>query len=172
MEQPLISISIITYNRDRYLRQMLQSLAGQCRRAAGRVEIIVNDNHSTDQTADVVRSMTEEIGSIRYYQNERNFGVVANYGLALKRSRGAFVCIPGDDDLYEDFFVELARAFARGGIPAARGRRQDAARRVRLDRARSRSHGEPHHGTALIEAGATRLSIENLGWQGAGRYPR
>lgn len=110
MDQPLISIAIPTFDRDRYLEEMLRSLAPQMRRHPGRVEVVISDNASTDRTEAVVRSLSPELGGIRYRRNERNLGVVANYWLAFRLARGKFVCVAGDDDIYEDYFLDLAIA--------------------------------------------------------------
>jgi hypothetical protein len=117
MDRPLISISILTFNRDAYLKGMLGSLASQARRHAGRVEVIVNDNASTDRTTAVAREMSEALGGIAYHRNDRNLGVIANYYLSFRRARGTFVCLAGDDDIYEDSFLDLAVAAIDGADP-------------------------------------------------------
>lgn len=117
MDQPLLSISILTFNRAQYLAEMLRSLVPQVRRHGGLVEVLVNDNASTDDTAEVVRAYSEEMGGIRYHRNEQNLGVISNYELSLRRSRGTFACLPGDDDIYDDNFLDTAIATIRAIDP-------------------------------------------------------
>ena len=96
---------------------MLRSLVPQAKRHGNAVEIVVNDNSSTDDTSEVVHSFSREIEGLRYHRNDRNLGVIANYYLSLQRSRGAFVCLPGDDDIYEHSFLDVALATIQGIDP-------------------------------------------------------
>ena len=54
--EPLISIIIPTYNHSRYLGRALQSIYDQ---TYGNWEAIIIDNHSTDDTCDVVKKFDD-----------------------------------------------------------------------------------------------------------------
>ena len=68
-----ISVVIPTFNRSALLRQALESLLGQDT-AGGRVEIIVVDNNSTDDTRDVVASLAGSDGTRIVYLKEDRQG--------------------------------------------------------------------------------------------------
>jgi hypothetical protein len=99
MPGPLLSVGIPTYNRARLLESALRSLVSQVREAGEKVELIVSDNCSTDDTADVVRK-ARELVPIRYRRNDRNLGLARNVlGIANELATGEFVWMIGDDEL-------------------------------------------------------------------------
>ncbi len=52
-EAPLLTIAIPTYNRSRYLREFLEALLPQIE-SAGDVELLISDNASPDDTAQML----------------------------------------------------------------------------------------------------------------------
>jgi glycosyltransferase involved in cell wall biosynthesis len=95
--RPLLTISIPTYNRACYLRELLSSLLGQLT-AESRVELVVSDNASPDETAEVVREFIERGLQIRYIRNATNVGPDANFFQCFEQAHGNYVWIIGDDD--------------------------------------------------------------------------
>jgi len=57
MEQPLVSVSIITYNHKRFIQTALDSVLAQ--KADFKYEIIVGDDISKDGTQDILREYQE-----------------------------------------------------------------------------------------------------------------
>lgn len=74
----LLSIIICTYNRSRLVKKCLDSLLPQM---CEEIEIIVIDNNSTDETADVTKEYSSNYQDIRYVFEE-------NIGLSHARNRG------------------------------------------------------------------------------------
>lgn len=72
---PLISIVITSYNRAQWIGQAIQSALDQ---DYPNFEIIISDNNSTDNTDDVIRTFCSD-PRIKYYKNETNIGMVANF---------------------------------------------------------------------------------------------
>lgn len=103
MQRPLLTIAIPTWNRCGYLEQTLAQLQREAATIdASRLEILVSDNASEDDTALVVRS-AENIGlSIRSVRNPANIGSDANIAQCFDMARGEYVLILGDDDLLVD----------------------------------------------------------------------
>jgi glycosyltransferase involved in cell wall biosynthesis len=63
------------------------------------VELIISDNHSPDETPDVVAEAMEKY-PIRYHRNEENVGAIRNVlVLANELAKGEYCWILGDDDL-------------------------------------------------------------------------
>src|SRR5262249_47587269 len=80
-----------THNRPDLLPRAVQSAWG-----AGRnVEVIVVDDASKDETAEVCRS----IDGIKYVRIERNQGVAGARNVGIMHSEGEFVTFLDDDDL-------------------------------------------------------------------------
>ena len=88
---PKISIIITTHNRPHLLPRAVES----ARRSAADPEIIIVDDASTDETAEVCR----ELGGTRYLRTDRNQGVAGARNLGLLASTGEFVSFLDDDDV-------------------------------------------------------------------------
>jgi glycosyltransferase involved in cell wall biosynthesis len=97
-ERPLLSFAIPTYNRAKYLDQLLGVLLKQLQ-GESRVEVIVSDNASTDNTLAVVEDYRQRGLDIRYLRNESNCGSDLNFIQCFEQSRGKYVWICGDDDI-------------------------------------------------------------------------
>lgn len=100
--QPLISVALMTYNQERYVKEALQSVLNQ---TYANIEIIVSDDCSQDGTWDVVE---EEVNAYRanggvhdlivLNRNASNMGVARHFELILSKCHGEFVvCQAGDD---------------------------------------------------------------------------
>ena len=87
----LVSVIIPAYNAGPYLREALESVFAQDWHA---FEVIVVDDGSEDDTADVARSFAE----VRYIHQE-NAGASAARNTALAAARGAFVANFDADDV-------------------------------------------------------------------------
>ncbi len=96
--RPLLSCAITTYNRARWLKHSLPRLLEATRPWRDTVEVVVCDNASSDDTADVVASFRGEPG-FAAHRNPVNVGMLGNLGVTARHSRGAFVWLLGDDDL-------------------------------------------------------------------------
>lgn len=74
---PLLSICISTYNAADLLRVTLGAVLPQALAAAGRVEVLVIDDGSQDETAAVIEEARRH-GPVRHIRNEQNIGPSAN----------------------------------------------------------------------------------------------
>lgn len=97
-ERPLLSLAIPTYNRAKYLDQLLGVLLQQLD-GERRVEVIVSDNASTDNTPAVVEMYRQQGLPIRYLHNETNRGPDFNILQCYEQAVGKYVWIFSDDDL-------------------------------------------------------------------------
>ena len=95
---PLLTIAVPTYNRAMYLKEFLSSIFDQLV-AEPRVELIISDNASTDQTSEIVEDYSGRGLQIRYLRNESNTGMDANILQCFQQARGTYVWVFGDDDL-------------------------------------------------------------------------
>jgi glycosyltransferase involved in cell wall biosynthesis len=93
MNSPFFSIVIPTYNRADFISATLQSVLKQ---EFEEFEVLVVDDGSKDNTAEVVRKFTDQ--RIHYLPKENaERGVARNYGLA--RAKGEYVLFLDSDDL-------------------------------------------------------------------------
>jgi len=104
----LFSVVIPTYNRAPLIERTLQSIFSQTFR---NFEVIVVDDHSTDNTIDVLRQYVEA-GTIRLYQQERNRERGSSRNMGMSLARGRYVTFLDSDDLMYPTSLEDAASFA------------------------------------------------------------
>jgi glycosyltransferase involved in cell wall biosynthesis len=98
--KPLLSILIPTYNRSKYLERLLRVLERELEASAisPDVEVIIGDNCSTDETAELVTRILPRNPLWKYYRRVANLGLDGNTLSLLSESRGTYRWIIGDDD--------------------------------------------------------------------------
>lgn len=93
-KQPLLSICIPTYNRANYLKEALDNITTD-ESFDERVEIVISDNASTDNTEFIGKKYAEIYTNIHYFKNEENIKD-KNFFLALSRGNGKYVKLFND----------------------------------------------------------------------------
>jgi abequosyltransferase len=99
---PLLTIAIPTYNRSLFLDRCLSQIVKQVAKYGNRVELIVSDNCSTDDTEAVVNAYIADGHAIHYIKNESNLGPDGNFRQCFKVSNGKYFLLFSDDDLLLD----------------------------------------------------------------------
>jgi alpha-1,3-rhamnosyltransferase len=111
LEQPLVSIIVITYNSSKYVLETLESAKAQTYQ---NIELIVSDDCSTDNTAEICREWIEN-NKERFVRTElitaeKNTGIPANCNRGVKAAQGEWVkFIAGDDILLSDCIEEFIK---------------------------------------------------------------
>lgn len=93
-----VTVCIPTYNYGRFVGAAIASVLTQ---SLQDVEILVSDNASTDNTREVVAELAGKDRRIRYFCNERNLGMVANWNRCLELAGGDYIKFLCADDLLE-----------------------------------------------------------------------
>lgn len=104
---PILSITIPTYNRAQYLKENLEAILRQITEDyASKIEIIVNDNASTDNTSSVVTDLVEKYKfPIQYHRKDKNVCFKDNFADVTSKATGKYLFLLGDDDILSpDFF--------------------------------------------------------------------
>src|SRR5215472_2424301 len=96
--KPLLTIAIPTYNRAWCLRELLPLLIDQVKNEP-RIELIISDNASPDDTPSVVQDFVARGLPVRYIRNTQNIGPDANFLQCFEQARGKYVWLFSDDDL-------------------------------------------------------------------------
>lgn len=108
-DRPLVTIAIPTRNRaGSYLPG---TLASALRQTYPRVQIIVSDNGSIDDTATLVTQISDS--RLRYYRHESTMRANDNFNFCLSRAAGDYFALLHDDDLMDDDFVEVCMRAAQ-----------------------------------------------------------
>ena len=111
---PFITVVVPTYNRARVLPYLFQALAHQCY-PADRMELIVVDNSSSDDTEEVVRRWAEALPfEVRFYRKD-NKGPAASRNYGGWRARGEMIAFTDSDCLPVPGWLRVAaREFSNG----------------------------------------------------------
>lgn len=105
-----VSIVIPVYNRERYIKEAVDSALGQ---TYPDTEVVVVDDCSTDGTAGILAGYGDAIRAVRH---ERNRGVGAAFATGVAAMKGEwFKGLGSDDVLYPDAVEQLAGANAALG---------------------------------------------------------
>ena len=102
--QPLLSICIPTFNRNEYIEELLNNVISQVTCYKDEVEVLVSDNHSYMSCENIVKNISERFQiSIKFYYQEENIGGESNFAFLINESKGKYLHILGDDDLYAPY---------------------------------------------------------------------
>lgn len=105
---PLVSIGIPTYNRNVGIKKTLESIWLQ---HYPNLEVIISDNHSTDNTKDVIEDLIREHSNIKYWRQPFNIGMVPNFEFVLRQATGTYFMWVADDDGLEPGIIHKYVAF-------------------------------------------------------------
>ena len=92
--EPLVTVTIPTYNRADLLRDSIRSVLDQSLKD---LELFVSDNASTDHTGAVVGSFHDS--RVHYIRNDTNLGHLVNMSRGLRLGAAPFLTILPDDDV-------------------------------------------------------------------------
>lgn len=97
--RPLISVCIVTYNQQDYIRDAVMSVLAQVNPADFDLQILVGDDCSTDSTPEILQELMLRHGDCMTVVTHRpNVGAAGNYQALMRRAQGDFVAhLDGDD---------------------------------------------------------------------------
>lgn len=95
----ILTIAIPTYNRAAYLEKQLVRLRGQ---NDERIKILVSDNGSDDNTAEVVNRYNKHMDNLCYLRNAENLGFDRNVLKLYISAQSEYIWFLSDDDLILD----------------------------------------------------------------------
>jgi len=99
--EPLVTIAIPTFNRASWLADCIQSGLAQSYR---RLEIVVSDNASTDQTQQLLKQFNDP--RLRVVTQECNIGSIPNFNACLAEAHGDYIVFVPDDERVEPWMLE------------------------------------------------------------------
>ena len=99
-QNPKVSICVISYNQEDYVRECLESIITQ--KADFYYEIVVGEDCSTDNTAKIIELFAETHDNIRLLDNTSNLGVLPNFIRTLRACKGKYIAFCEGDDYWID----------------------------------------------------------------------
>ena len=91
------------------------------------LEIVVQDNCSTDGSAEIIRAASKSDPRIKAYENNQFLSMSENWNACVRNSTGQYFVLLSADDLLKPAFVEkcLSVALARPGLGYVWAERED-----------------------------------------------
>lgn len=116
----LLSICIPTYNRYPFISRLINHLLEFDRTLFNKVDIVVSDNCSSDETETFFQNLlAEEVGFLKYYRNETNIGATRNLEKLLDLASSEYIWWFGDDDwMEEDNLRRVLQCFSSKESPS------------------------------------------------------
>jgi glycosyltransferase involved in cell wall biosynthesis len=96
-----ISVCMITYNHERFIKQAIESILEQ--ETVFSFNLIIADDGSKDNTAAICRNLKEKYpDKINFIENQPNIGMMPNFIKALKLCSGKYIALCEGDDYWTD----------------------------------------------------------------------
>jgi glycosyltransferase involved in cell wall biosynthesis len=119
--EPLVTVGLPTYNRAQLLPRAIASVLAQ---SYQRVELVISDNASTDETESICREAMRQDGRIQYVRQPTNCGPIENFTEVVRRSSGELFMWLSDDDWLDAEYLSTCVALltANQDVSAVCGR--------------------------------------------------
>lgn len=101
---PIVSIGVAVFNGEATLAVALESLISQ---TFIDFEIIISDNASTDDTADICKIYCQKDNRIRYVRQPVNLGATENFKFVLDQANGRYFMWAAADDTRSTDFLQV-----------------------------------------------------------------
>lgn len=107
IENPLVSIVVVSYNSSKYILETLESIKDQTYR---NLELIISDDCSTDNTVEIVQGWLKNnkhfFTNAQLVMNPKNMGVAPNANKGVESSQGEWIKLIAADDLLTKDCIE------------------------------------------------------------------
>lgn len=101
MEKPLVSVCLITYNQEKFIRETLDGILMQ--KTDFHVEVVIGEDCSTDSTRLICDEYISKFpDKIRSLYHTKNVGMAQNWILTMKACKGKYIAICEGDDYWTD----------------------------------------------------------------------
>ena len=96
--QPLVSVLMTAYNREKYIAEAIESVIVS---TYNNFELIIVDDRSSDLTVSIIQSFRDN--RIKFFVNENNLGDYPNRNKAVSYANGEyFIFVDSDDKIFPD----------------------------------------------------------------------
>jgi len=102
--QPLVSVGMPVRNAAKTLAMAIESVVNQTYK---NLEIIISDNNSDDETAEICKRYAAQDPRIRYFRQDKNITIVRNFRFVFEKCHGKYFMWAAHDDLRTENYVEV-----------------------------------------------------------------
>jgi len=98
---PLVSVFMVTYNHEKYIRQSIESVLKQ--KTEFQFQLIIGEDFSTDGTREIVKQYSKEYPeTIKAILNPKNLGAQRNSRNVFEECAGKYIALLEGDDYWID----------------------------------------------------------------------
>lgn len=115
--KPMFSVCIPVYNKKKYLRKCLESIAYQTNND---YEILFVDDCSTDGSKEVLDGLAECMDKVRVIKNIQNQGLSNNRNILIENSLGKYILFLDPDDTINEELLEKLKPYVDNNIDLIR----------------------------------------------------
>jgi len=94
---PLVSVILPVYNREKYLATAIESVLQQ---TYGNLELLIVDDGSKDRSPEIIKEYAARDRRVRFVLHEENRGVSAARNTALSMAQGEWIALIDSDDAW------------------------------------------------------------------------
>ncbi len=96
----MLSLIILAYNDGKSLQENIPDWISTLRSFPDEYEIIIADDGSFDNTAEIVKNISETCQQVKYIRSSCNRGVGANFRMGIEHSSGNYIAYTDGDGQY------------------------------------------------------------------------
>lgn len=104
----MVSIGLVTYNGEKYIRRSLESLLAQTHK---NFELIISDDISTDATFSTCKEFAGKDKRIKLVRQEERQGQLENFRFVANEATGEYFMWAAQDDWWNPKFIEVMKDF-------------------------------------------------------------
>jgi glycosyltransferase involved in cell wall biosynthesis len=97
MESSKVSVCMTTYNGEKFILDQVKSILQELKSDS---ELIICDDGSTDNTINILQELVKSDSRIQIYINEVRLGVIKNFQICLSKSKGDYIFLADQDDIW------------------------------------------------------------------------
>ena len=102
-QQVLVSVVMITYGHEKYIRQAIEGVLMQ--QGDFNLELVIANDCSPDNTDVIISELLKshsKADKIRYIKHKKNIGMMPNFIFALEQCNGNYIALCDGDDYWTD----------------------------------------------------------------------
>ncbi|WP_296870515.1 glycosyltransferase [Tibeticola sp.] len=100
-QPPLVSVLMITYNHEAFIREAIESVFAQVLDFP--VELVIGEDFSTDSTRTLIQAVCADAPiTVRLLTSDRNVGMNRNFARTFSACRGQYIALLEGDDYWLD----------------------------------------------------------------------
>lgn len=100
MNEVVVSVVIVTYNQEQWIRQTIESILAQ--KTDYPFEVIIGDDCSSDGTSSICIEYAEKYNNIKLIVHKQNQGLIGNWVSCVRECTGKYIMNCAGDDFWHN----------------------------------------------------------------------